>query len=110
MGPLGVLTPADEIERYRKAMEDYQRAEYKVSISLNFLNLSQNFILSLGVLVGTMILAYRVSVLHTATVSNFVVFISYLVQLTGPYAQRSGCIDVAGSISSAHSIASCSPT
>jgi ABC-type transport system involved in Fe-S cluster assembly fused permease/ATPase subunit len=40
---------AAESERYRQAIEEYQQLEFRVIGSLNFLNLCQNLIMSLGV-------------------------------------------------------------
>jgi ATP-binding cassette subfamily B (MDR/TAP) protein 6 len=72
-----------EAERYRSAIRDYQVLEYRVMISLNMLNLVQNFIISLGLLVGSMIVALRVTK-GTSNPSDFVFFITYLAQLYGP--------------------------
>lgn len=51
--------------------------------SLNLLNLCQNFIISVGLLLGSLMVANRV-VNGDATPAEFVVFISYLAQLSGP--------------------------
>ncbi|KAJ7497117.1 mitochondrial half-size ABC transporter [Mycena latifolia] len=75
-----------EGERYRQAIGQYQELEYKVIFSLNFLNLVQNFIISIGLLVGSMIVALRVTNGHSAP-SDFVIFITYLAQLYGPLNQ-----------------------
>ncbi|KAJ7078899.1 hypothetical protein B0H15DRAFT_859656 [Mycena belliarum] len=75
-----------EGERYRQAIAEYQELEYKVIFSLNFLNLVQNFIISVGLLVGSMIVALRVTNGQSAP-SDFVIFITYLAQLYGPLNQ-----------------------
>ncbi|KAJ6603106.1 hypothetical protein B0H10DRAFT_1957867 [Mycena sp. CBHHK59/15] len=75
-----------EGERYRAAVNQYQELEYKVIISLNLLNLVQNFIISIGLLVGSMIVALRVTRGQSAP-SDFVIFITYLAQLYGPLNQ-----------------------
>ncbi|EJF58200.1 hypothetical protein DICSQDRAFT_110500 [Dichomitus squalens LYAD-421 SS1] len=72
-----------EGERYREAIRQYQSLEYKVMVSLNLLNLIQNFIISLGLLVGSMIVALRV-VRGQSQPHEFVFFITYLAQLYGP--------------------------
>ncbi|ETW80963.1 ABC transporter [Heterobasidion irregulare TC 32-1] len=72
-----------EGERYRDALLQYQALEYRVMLSLNLLNLVQNFIITVGLLVGTLIVAQRVTV-GTLKASDFVFFITYLAQLYGP--------------------------
>ncbi|RPD63723.1 hypothetical protein L227DRAFT_542647 [Lentinus tigrinus ALCF2SS1-6] len=72
-----------EGERYRDAIRQYQNYEYKVMVSLNLLNLVQNFIITLGLLVGAMIVAMRV-VRGQSQPHQFVFFITYLAQLYGP--------------------------
>ncbi|KAI0661121.1 hypothetical protein C8Q70DRAFT_932186 [Cubamyces menziesii] len=72
-----------EGERYRDAIRQYQNLEYKVMVSLNLLNLVQNFIITLGLLVGSMIVAMRV-VRGQSQPHQFVFFITYLAQLYGP--------------------------
>ncbi|KAJ6495556.1 mitochondrial half-size ABC transporter [Mycena vitilis] len=75
-----------EGERYRHAVAQYQELEYKVIFSLNILNLVQNFIISIGLLVGSMIVALRVT-RGQSEPSDFVIFITYLAQLYGPLNQ-----------------------
>ncbi|KDQ57655.1 hypothetical protein JAAARDRAFT_35344 [Jaapia argillacea MUCL 33604] len=72
-----------EGNRYRDAIREYQQLEYRVITSLNLLNLVQNLIITLGLLIGSIIVATRVTSgqLHA---SDFVVFITYLSQLYGP--------------------------
>ncbi|KAL0956110.1 hypothetical protein HGRIS_002278 [Hohenbuehelia grisea] len=72
-----------EASRYSDALRDYQVLEYKVIISLNLLNLVQNFIITLGLLIGSMIVVLRVTN-GQAKPSEFVMFITYLAQLYGP--------------------------
>ncbi|KAJ7782869.1 mitochondrial half-size ABC transporter [Mycena metata] len=72
--------------RYREAVTQYQELEYKVIFSLNFLNLVQNFIISVGLLVGSMLVALRVTKGQSSP-SDFVIFITYLAQLYGPLNQ-----------------------
>jgi ATP-binding cassette subfamily B (MDR/TAP) protein 6 len=72
--------------RYNDAIRDYQALEAKVILSLNLLNLVQNFIITSGLLVGSAIVARRV-VHGDLDPSKFVVFITYLAQLYGPLNQ-----------------------
>ncbi|KAF8629157.1 hypothetical protein AX17_005742 [Amanita inopinata Kibby_2008] len=72
--------------RYRDAIREYQALEYKVIVSLNMLNLVQNFIITLGLLIGCMIVAFRVTQ-GRSQASDFVVFITYLAQLYTPLNQ-----------------------
>ncbi|KAJ7072460.1 hypothetical protein C8F01DRAFT_1216110 [Mycena amicta] len=66
-----------ESRRYQEAVGRYQALESKVIVSLSLLNLVQNFIISTGLLVGSLIVAHRR--LHY--------FITYLAQLYGPLNQ-----------------------
>lgn len=75
-----------EAERYRQALGDYQALEYRVIISLNLLNLVQNFIITLGLLIGSIIVARRV-IRDESGSSDFVIFITYLAQLYSPLNQ-----------------------
>ncbi|WFD36335.1 ATP-binding cassette-type vacuolar membrane transporter Hmt1 [Malassezia cuniculi] len=74
---------AYESARYRAALEDYRQAEFRLTSSLNMLNLIQNVILSAGTLVSVLYVAHRV-VIGAATASQFVVFVSYLQQVYQP--------------------------
>lgn len=76
-----------EGDRYRDAIREYQGLEYKVIISLNLLNLVQNFIITLGLLVGSLMVAYRATQDPEHGARNFVLFITYLTQLYGPLNQ-----------------------
>ncbi|KAJ4468248.1 mitochondrial half-size ABC transporter [Lentinula aciculospora] len=75
-----------EAARYHDALREYQFLEAKVIISLNLLNLVQNFIITSGLLIGSIIVARRV-VRDELDPSDFVVFITYLAQLYGPLNQ-----------------------
>ncbi|EPT00005.1 hypothetical protein FOMPIDRAFT_129886 [Fomitopsis schrenkii] len=72
-----------EAQRYREAIQAYQALEYRVIMSLNLLNLVQNLIITLGLLVGSMIVALRVT-RGESEPYQFVFFITYLAQLYGP--------------------------
>ena len=50
-----------EIDRYKQAILDYQKCEWKVMASLNLLNFIQSFITNGGLLGGSILAAYMVS-------------------------------------------------
>lgn len=72
-----------EFRRYRGAVNDYQRAEYKVLISLNIMNVSQNLVFTLGLLITCFIAAYQVTT-GQRKVGKFVGLLTYMAQLQGP--------------------------
>lgn len=72
-----------EFERYRKAVKKYQHAEYRVSISLNLMNIAQNATFMAGLLVVSFIAAYQVTA-GQRRVGDFVTLLSYMAQLQGP--------------------------
>ena len=72
-----------EFNRYRGAVTDYQRAEYKVLLSLNIMNVSQNLVFMLGLLVTSFIAAYQVAT-GQRDVGKFVTLLTYMAQLQGP--------------------------
>lgn len=72
-----------EFDRYRGAVRDYQRAEYKVLISLNIMNVSQNLVFTLGLLITCFIAAYQVTT-GQRKVGSFVSLLTYMAQLQGP--------------------------
>lgn len=74
---------AYEAGRFRSALEDYQKAEFKVIGSLNMLNMVQNLILGFGTLFTIMLAAESV-VRGETTSSQFVVFVTYLQQVYQP--------------------------
>lgn len=72
-----------ESERYTEAIKAYQEVEFKVIGSLNILNLTQQAIITSGLLAGTLIVAYRVTQ-GRASAAEFVVFLTYIGQLYAP--------------------------
>ncbi|KAL8843798.1 MAG: hypothetical protein Q9176_001760 [Flavoplaca citrina] len=72
-----------EFDRYRNAVKDYQRAEYKVLISLNIMNVSQNLVFTLGLMVICFIAAYQVTT-GQKKVGQFVTLLTYMAQLQSP--------------------------
>ncbi|KAG8709981.1 hypothetical protein FRC09_000368 [Ceratobasidium sp. 395] len=73
-----------EGDRYRDAIGRYQGMEIRVMASLNVLNLSQNFILSVGLLVGSLLIVLDRSRSQAEVLKRFVFFITYLAQLYTP--------------------------
>jgi ABC-type transport system involved in Fe-S cluster assembly fused permease/ATPase subunit len=72
-----------ETHRYTEAILSYQEAERKVSIGFNLLSLIQFFLITLGLTIGSLIIAFRI--LHQqADAAEFVVFIQYYAQMQGP--------------------------
>ncbi|XP_022108249.1 ATP-binding cassette sub-family B member 6, mitochondrial-like [Acanthaster planci] len=72
-----------EVGVYDEAITSYQRSEWKSISSLVLLNSGQNVIISLGLVVGSLLCAYYVSV-SKLTVGDYVLFASYIIQLYGP--------------------------
>lgn len=72
-----------EFKRYRDAVTDYQGAEYKVYLSLNIMNVSQNLVFTLGLMVACFIAAYQVTT-GQRRVGDFVILLTYMAQLQGP--------------------------
>ncbi|KAL8680108.1 MAG: hypothetical protein Q9224_001737 [Gallowayella concinna] len=72
-----------EFNRYRNAVKDYQKAEYRVLISLNIMNVSQNLVFTLGLMVTCFIAAYQVTT-GQKKVGHFVTLLIYMAQLQGP--------------------------
>ena len=72
-----------EFNRYRNAVRDFQRAEYRVLISLNLMNVSQNLVFTLGLLITCFIAAYQVTT-GQRNVGAFVALLTYMAQLQGP--------------------------
>jgi ABC-type transport system involved in Fe-S cluster assembly fused permease/ATPase subunit len=74
---------AYEFNRYRKAVEKFQAAEYQVLFSLNIMNISQNMVFMIGLLVTCFIAAYQIST-GVLKVGKFVALITYMGQLQSP--------------------------
>ncbi|RUS19582.1 ATP-binding cassette, sub-family B, member 6 [Jimgerdemannia flammicorona] len=72
-----------EVRRYARAIESFQVADFKSSSSLNVLNLSQNAVITAGLLVGCLLCAYKV-VNGKLSVGDFVLFLTYILQLYQP--------------------------
>ena len=74
---------AYEFSRYRNAVSAFQRMEYKVIISLNVLNISQNMVFMTGLLATSFLMAYQVTT-GKRVVGDFVTLISLMGQLQSP--------------------------
>lgn len=72
-----------EIGRYKDAIIEYQKADWKSSSSLNVLNLSQNAVITGGLLAGCLLFAWEVSE-GRLTSGDFVAFNMYMMQLYTP--------------------------
>ncbi|KAG9552746.1 hypothetical protein KCU97_g19394, partial [Aureobasidium melanogenum] len=74
---------AYEFNRYREAVDKYQKAEYSVVLSLNFMNVTQNMVFMVGLMVASFVAAYQVTT-GQRSVGKFVVLLTYMAQLQGP--------------------------
>lgn len=72
-----------EGERYTEAIQSYQDSQWKALASLNVLNTAQNFVITAGLVAGTIYCAHLV-MLGRFKVGDFVLFISYMRQLYMP--------------------------
>ncbi|KAJ4311050.1 ATP-binding cassette-type vacuolar membrane transporter Hmt1 [Neodidymelliopsis sp. IMI 364377] len=74
---------AYEFNRYREAVKKYQDAEWKVLLSLNIMNITQNMVFMVGLLVTCFIAAYQVTT-GALTGGKFVTLIAFMGQLQSP--------------------------
>ncbi|KAI8615677.1 P-loop containing nucleoside triphosphate hydrolase protein [Chytriomyces sp. MP71] len=72
-----------EVSRFQKSVLEYQAVGWKSQASYMLVNLAQNTVITTGLAVGCLLCAGRV-VRGELTVGDFIMFISYLVQLYGP--------------------------
>ncbi len=72
-----------EAKRYSSAVESFQAAEAKVTLSINVMNVCQSMTFMIGMLVAMMFGAYQVTQ-GARKVGDFVMLITYLGQLQGP--------------------------
>ncbi|XP_037942995.1 ATP-binding cassette sub-family B member 6, mitochondrial-like, partial [Teleopsis dalmanni] len=73
-----------EVDAYRESILKYQKEEFLTLLTLNLLNTSQNIILCIGLLCGSMLCVYLVVHHQTLTVGDFVLFFTYLMDLYMP--------------------------
>ncbi|XP_022535973.2 ATP-binding cassette sub-family B member 6 isoform X1 [Astyanax mexicanus] len=72
-----------EVSRFEEAILKYQSSEWKASASLALLNQTQNLIIGSGLLAGSLLCAYFVTV-DKFQVGDYVLFGTYIVQLYTP--------------------------
>lgn len=72
-----------EFGRYRNAVNDFQKSEYHVLLSLTFMNTCQNTVFMLGLLITCFVAAFQVST-GQRPVGQFVSLLTYMAQLQGP--------------------------
>lgn len=72
-----------EFKRYRNAVSAFQKMEYKVTVSLNVLNISQNMVFMTGLLATSLLSAYQVTQ-GQRKVGDFVLLLTYMAQLQQP--------------------------
>ncbi|KFQ09415.1 hypothetical protein N330_07173, partial [Leptosomus discolor] len=72
-----------EVKRFNDAIIKYQVSEWKVSASLGLLNQTQNLVIGLGLLAGSLLCAYFVTE-NKLQVGDFVLFGTYIIQLYTP--------------------------
>ncbi|KAI9707945.1 MAG: hypothetical protein M1820_004364 [Bogoriella megaspora] len=72
-----------EFNRYREAVGKYQKAETKVLMSLNLMNVTQNTVFMVGLMVACFIAAYQVTN-GQRKVGQFVSLLTYFAQLQSP--------------------------
>ncbi|WP_028028597.1 ABCB family ABC transporter ATP-binding protein/permease [Gemmobacter nectariphilus] len=72
-----------EAERYDRAMEGYEKFAIQTGQSLNFLNVGQTLLLTIG-LVAVMVMAAMGVQAGTLTVGDFVMVNAYMIQITMP--------------------------
>ncbi|KAH8600493.1 putative heavy metal tolerance protein [Bisporella sp. PMI_857] len=72
-----------EFARYRAAVTAFQAMEYKVTISLNILNITQNMVFMTGLLLTSFLMAFQVTI-GKREVGDFVALLTYMAQLQAP--------------------------
>jgi len=72
-----------ELDRYRDAVANYQKADWKTLSSLTILNLTQSIVITLGLLAGNLLCAYEVT-RGRMSLKEFITFNTYIMQLYTP--------------------------
>ncbi|ORX36321.1 hypothetical protein BD324DRAFT_488296 [Kockovaella imperatae] len=72
-----------EVNRYREALIDYQKVEWSWNLNYQTLWLLQNTLLTLGLVIGSLIIAVRIS-RGEMDAAELVVFIQYFTTLSSP--------------------------
>ena len=73
-----------EIRNYGDCIVRYQQADWVSQLSLKLLNSCQNLVITLGLLVGSLMVVRRIVLDGTMNVGDFVLFVAYLQQLYQP--------------------------
>ncbi|KAI6215312.1 hypothetical protein M3Y94_00370900 [Aphelenchoides besseyi] len=74
-----------ECERFNRALNDYQMKERKTVYSLQFLNALQNTILGVSMVIGSIMMAYKISRPNSGlSAGDYILFTTYLNQLSVP--------------------------
>uniref|UniRef100_A0AC34QT72 Uncharacterized protein n=1 Tax=Panagrolaimus sp. JU765 TaxID=591449 RepID=A0AC34QT72_9BILA len=74
-----------EYERYKEAIHEFQKSEYKNSSSLNFLNFFQNLIIGISMTLGCVLIGYFITRPNSIyTPGDYIMFTTYLLQLYAP--------------------------
>ncbi|KAJ3279791.1 Homocysteine S-methyltransferase 1, partial [Rhizoclosmatium sp. JEL0117] len=72
-----------EVDRFSKSIDAYQVANWKSNASLTLLNTAQNTVITIGLAAGSLVCVRRV-VDGELTAGDFVMFITYIIQLYQP--------------------------
>lgn len=72
-----------EVNKFGSHVTAYQKSEFLVLFSLNALNITQNMVLTLGMLLVVLVSALKIS-LGIQTVAMFVGILGYFTQLQAP--------------------------
>ena len=72
-----------EFDRYRGTVNNLQRAEYTLLLSLNIMNVAQNLCFTIGLMASCFLAAFQISI-GQSDVGQFVALLTYMAQLQGP--------------------------
>ncbi|RKP19986.1 P-loop containing nucleoside triphosphate hydrolase protein, partial [Rozella allomycis CSF55] len=72
-----------EVEMYSNSIQEYQHADWLSQASLQVLNSSQNCVITLGLLAGSLLCANQVAN-GERTIGDFILFMTYITQLYAP--------------------------
>ncbi|KAG8999940.1 hypothetical protein FRB94_005732 [Tulasnella sp. JGI-2019a] len=73
-----------ESARYQEALLRYQAVQFKFLVGMDFLRFGEGLTMSLGLLLGSLIVVWRIVNSSNMSASDFIFFISYLDQLYQP--------------------------
>ncbi|KAL9097361.1 MAG: hypothetical protein Q9163_006356 [Psora crenata] len=72
-----------EFDRYRGTVNQLQKAEYTLLLSLNIMNVAQNLCFTIGLMASCFLAAFQISI-GQRQVGQFVALLTYMAQLQGP--------------------------